>query len=825
MNRTRKYLRSAAALTLGFLVLLPPFSLSLKAAPEEAEEASTETEGQPQLTDFVEDHDEIEVVSVTVNINSGNNEVFTELLLRNTAEEPREVTFELPEISAGMNVDSLAITGPNGAEVIVSDGIVTLSAEGGAYTGISYVYQSKKRISYEHTVLFDLTQLSDSFGDRIGHLEWTADLPLSELILVTEVEPVNYTVAENRIRVVLDDFSVTPLLNRVSYSQVTYTDLIDQQDSWETLVEQSFGTDEEWLQEWREYLKEEVSWDGFSGAEAEAEIERRLEYRLDQRKQVLEKELFYLRLNRFILENYRKWYRTPHFEKYFVLQEGFDWETDEPISDELNPGLTLLKLYLTLEEHVPKKDVEAIIDFTTSHGVGEYGDLIDRYGFERIQRYSEFRYWFGVLVSGEHIFTNLLRTASLSSGVGQMDPTLYDYCDISVSDTTVTAAALAAQMYPKEPSVYVILLPDSIRNDKRMVSHIGMTFKYSDTDELYLGELHLAASDEYQAHRVIFLYEEDCEDPEWLSDYLRVLNVKALMRSDFYPDDLPMEQKLIDYYMRDTLGWEDRDREDAEDPSVYYTMYFSYSGTERYPYETLEEDLKFSVPEEHPVRLFRREDPLAERFPIPVYTQYWGLRKEAAPDDSENLRPEYQKILDRDYVRVSSFPDNTLFNWYYLNYEDYEKVYMMDRFLDRPIPKQMIAEREQALQALQEEHERLSGEVRDTLALPKAPEIPIPKFDPEEEEPEEEPEEETETENEVSGSAGSKTEDSDLETAEGKPREAKDASAEGEESFAEPEEPLTPGSKVLWIVVITGCSVITLIAAAAVTMLLVRKKK
>ncbi|MBR5349418.1 MAG: hypothetical protein IK125_09390, partial [Lachnospiraceae bacterium] len=210
-RRTGRFTRCFAALLALLLLLTCPVPIPVRAASE-----------------ISADCDDITVLSLTVNVNTETKMVTTELILSNTGTEDAEITFPLPEISAGIDGDALIVKTKDGQDVEADNGVVTLTVPAGGYAGLSYAYKPKKNLSYERTIGFDLRQLTRQFNDRIGHIEWTVDMPLYELILVKDVQPMNYTVKDNRVSVVLDNFTVSSLLNRISLTRTTHAGLLEE---------------------------------------------------------------------------------------------------------------------------------------------------------------------------------------------------------------------------------------------------------------------------------------------------------------------------------------------------------------------------------------------------------------------------------------------------------------------------------------------------------------------------------------------------------------------------------------------------------------------
>ena len=83
-KRSSMLIRVTAALMALLLVVSGLPVVPVQAAPEET----------------AEDHDDISVLSVSVNVNTETGMAFTELILNNTGAEDKEIEVTLPEISA-----------------------------------------------------------------------------------------------------------------------------------------------------------------------------------------------------------------------------------------------------------------------------------------------------------------------------------------------------------------------------------------------------------------------------------------------------------------------------------------------------------------------------------------------------------------------------------------------------------------------------------------------------------------------------------------------------------------------------------------------------
>ncbi len=304
-NRISVSARFFAALMALLLLLTCPVPIPVRAASE-----------------ISADRDDITVLSITVNVNTETRMAYTELILSNNGEEDAELTFPLPEISAGIDGNALTVKTKDGQDVKVDNGVVTLNVPAGGYAGLSYAYKTKKNLSYERTIGFDLRQLSKQFNDRIGHIEWTVDMPLYELVLVKDIQPVSYTVEDNRVSVVLDDLIVSRLLNRISLTRTTHLEIIN--------GDHSENEDE---------------------AIEVGEVDRTA--------------------TRFIAKNYKNWYKDPDIGANAVFIE-YGW---------IDYDLTFIKMYI--EQTVPEEERESQFEkyrqWKTSGEQLEEDEIIQKY--------------------------------------------------------------------------------------------------------------------------------------------------------------------------------------------------------------------------------------------------------------------------------------------------------------------------------------------------------------------------------------------------------------------------------------------------------------
>lgn len=574
---------------LASLIALLLVLLSLPVVPVQAAPAETK-----------EDHDDISVLSVSVNVNTENEMAFTELILQNNGVEDKEITFALPEISAGIDLNTLSVKTNDGQEIEASEGRVTLVFNTDGYAGVSYTYKPKKNLAYEHVIGFDLKQLSEQFNDRIGHLEWTVDMPLYELTLVDEIRPVNYTVTpittpeyekmvqkcveknrglipypdDYRISIRLDDFRVSRLLKNVYISRKTQTDLLN-------MIEDE--TDEDY------------------------DIYR----------------LFY--------KNYRDMY---HMDYY-------DPETLETLRD---PKEVLQQLYW---QEYPEKKGETIPDLVYfSHGnvFFEFGIISKKgYALQLMQKL-----WNKVTGSGSLGMNNIpgIENPAFDFSV---EPIVYAILPTSQPELNgmqlvrdISDADWVYARWDEKEKRYIHLEePDySEELDEYIPTEEGdYILEYTEllypTDEMkYLAEM---SPDQSGSIRYAHIPFSDSDDPEILRDYLNAIHADAAVRLQIAVLDGASGQALLLH------GEEEKEYSQMYDSDSLFTKIvfrpgnLAYSGTQEYSFDSFMADLrdageKYSVgkwfdPKYYDPTLFSCEEPLKNILSVPIFTQYIGYAR------------------------------------------------------------------------------------------------------------------------------------------------------------------------------------------------------
>ena len=729
------------------------------------------------------DQDTISVLSFSVNVNTQTGLVESELILQNNVNEKAEVTFALPEISAGMDRSSLVVTGLNGKEIKANDGAVTLSFKAGGYAGLHYQYKAKKNLSYESTIAFDLKQLSNCFNDRIGHLEWSVDMQKYELVLVGEIHPINYTVADNRISVVLDHFLVTDLLNKCYVTRTTHTDLN------EKLAKMLEYNEKRLEQETEDYM--------ISGITRENNVYS------------------------FFVKNYRTWYRDPSFA------EKIEYHTDRFEIDYTQPA-TIYKLYL--QQSYSESQVRIIMDeIKLCNKTEAFSGTQSEFDEEALKEFlNEFRYFCNYLQDVEYFMISEEELA-LYKDIQLLLLYLFPMKKQTFSGyEPICSPAMDAELYPGEPVVYGVLLSAQPElSDKEIfvpeteawiakgegqpdwddpeyekwfeenfyeyyitcvpiagASWVNDLAHYSD-NTWHRKEQALAFT--YQKYRAVCILENDLADPEAVNDYLNALHTKAVFRSKYLVDGSE-ECSELDR----TLGEE----------TEHYRYYFGYEGTENYSYRDFCLDLPAYSGDPNaesgpwsaqniPV-VIHTSEPYAAVLSVPIITQYTGrlisadaVRNKVKNDQASGIRCDID-LPATDPSRALVTDDE---NWLkpIPFTADIEKI--DSRLMAQPDPQKILQDRDDVLKQSTGENNLLLAQAREELM--NAAEEPSVEETSEEETSEKETSEESRSEEgteETSGEGKTSVETSDDPA--GSEKETKDpsvtnSSIETEEQTAE----------------------------------------
>ncbi len=754
---------------LAVLLALLLVALSLPVVPAQAASKASETSA---------DDDDISVLSVIVNTNSETNEVFTELVLQNKGSEDKQITFPLPEVYAGINTKTLTVKIANGEGLVHDSGTVTLDIQAGGFAGVSFTYKTKKNLVYEHLIGFDLKQLSALFNDRIGHLEWTVDMPLYELILVDDIQPVNFTCDGKQIRVELDNFLVSRLLDKVYLDRMTHKDLLEKIENTDEEIEEEYERLQDIPNELAPLIKEyeelearidqEIDWEnGWDSMDPEQQ--NYISGLQDQQETLFEKideleaEAYDLEdaitkqiVNRFITENYRQWYINPE-----------EIQRQKPL-DTISLGETLFNMYL--DRHYTQEERRTILRKLKSEDTSETGD----YSYEILKiLYSE-------RLSPDFedgLFSQLLW------GMGLLDLSYYDF------DTP--GPAVRAMYYGSDHSVYAII-PSGPKIDRSKVVVWQGEFDRSETFVSDINEyiIQRMGIDYMTSSRFAFISETEFEDINTVSDYLDALHVKAILRADLPKND-SMFSDQRDY--------------------IHYP-FMGYDGTKEWPYESFKTDADSALPgklldqynsdmkelvekgEVTPEDARYVKEPLKNIFRLPIMTFYLGTIKE---ESETEIRTQY--------------------------FEDYSPFIgegAINKFLDLPTPKSMIDSHYRDVELAIKENDRRIAQAYEKLNLPDLPEGV--RAQPETEAPTEEATTEAPTEEATVPSTEAVTE-ATVETTGESITEASTAAVDDEtETFASKDTKDPSDKGILVLLIAIGAGIV--VAGAATTAVFVKKK-
>ncbi len=757
-KRSSMFIRVTAELMALLLALLSLPVVPVQAAPEET----------------AEDHDDISVLSITVNVNTETGLVFTELILKNASGSYQDITYALPEISAGIDLDTLTVKTSDGSEIEAVDGRVPLRVKGLGFAGITYTYKTKKNLAYEGAIGIDLRQLSRQFNDRIGHLEWTVDMPAYEFILVNDIQPGTFTVNGHRICVELDQFMVSRLLNRVSLSRTTHTDLMEELVN----AEERLVRDKEFMEEAEKELdafveKYEIDNDNMSEMdddtwqEYEYLSDRWMEYSLE-----FEEGMAWCFCERFLLENYRKWYRDPEWVRDHWI--NLDYSFNSYL-------ITLLNMYYDQEGR--KEDREALLKWIEDRRNPDvskactFDQFIEEHPLS-IETIPELPNLQGSRLEYCLFYDRLL---------------YYLFYDLHEDGNNGESwlkqcPAFEATLNPVN-SIYALLPSAPGIEGTGIYFETGWdcetTHRVSESIEVSLGEVLPGG------RRFIHLFESDFDDPEMVQDYLTALNVKAVIRVQILREDSALaeifEGRFYSPYSGATMG--------------NYEQYFGYdaSGASIFD-DILYEEFKARLSEVSSNTLVRCKEPLKELLSIPIFTQYWG-EAYGEPSDTGTVN-----VDPYEFSFVTS--DN------------------LDTFMMELYKNAKLQEGSTARQNLVRDRMKEINDVRRQLNLPTPEQMGVPAIseEPTEAPVEETSEEPTETLTETTAEASTEapTEAVTEATAEVSTEESAAAVSSEEETFAskDTKDPTDKGPLVLLIAIVAGVVVV----GAATTAVVVKKK-
>lgn len=624
----------------------------------------------PEASGISADDDDISVLSVIVNTNTETNEVFTELILQNNGAEDKQITFPLPEVYAGVNVKTLTVKTANGEELVHDSGTVTLDIQAGGFAGVSYTYKTKKNLVYEHLIGFDLKQLSALFSDRIGHLEWTVDMPLYELVLVNDIQPVNYRVTRGRISVTLDDFPVSKLLDQVLLLRTTHADLLEESledaEQAEAYREKFNNIDRQMktLSGQIDALSAKIDWDNEEPEDVIEAWEKLSKeyYALVEERNLCSNWLDIHVTNDFVIKNYRNWYRdSKYVEEHLVY---------DPEAYYLGPNHLLTVLNMYFEQYYPEDREDLIQEMLHRLHDSDYEWQITKFDKEQMEQFYQMGFW------GEHgsqLFEYLL-----------FDMGLPQYTDYVYYITFLSCPAILALRGSHDPQVYAIVPSAPGLEGKDLYTYDlfgGENIFYSpDVERLIYDSILL---DEAGRYRKICLLTSDLTDtdPTLVRDTLDALHVRAVIRYDLVWEGREIAQSLP---------------QGGGDVTGDYRGYFAYDGTDTYPHDSFSVDLMEALTD---CVLLHNEEPFKDFVSIPFFTQYWGIALEGTT--TENM------VNYKGYSRQQLLSDGKI-----------------DALLNHPIPKQMLAERDAKVKQAVEENDRLIAQAYAELNMPEVPEAP-----------------------------------------------------------------------------------------------------
>ena len=639
------------------------------------------------------DREDIAVLSVTVNVNTQTNRVYTELLLQNTGAKDTEITFALPEISAGIDVDSLSVKTAGGEKTEAPDGVVTLGIKAGGNAGVSYTYTPKHTLAYERAIGFDLKQLKNSFNEHIDHLEWTVDMPLYEIVLVKEIQPVLYTVEDNRISVVLEDFTINRLLDRVCLTRTTHQDMLQAEEENGNLIRRLILENyRNWYQHPEIITKNIV----VTGEKIDGSA-------------TLQKVLLASKLT----EEERETLRTEFDD---ILYQATPWTYDPEylhvFTEELEMCLSTFALYEFLVYSL-RQDYPFM---------GEY-DYLEAPAFIA-QIHHEEPVVFAKLISrypdldGKEIVWPV-REDEPGHEVDLYEPEPEDYENIDdfleACDIYMSACDEWDEFQEKNYNIKMVapqgdVLGGMLPTDINEWSEVPENTRWGTRWIQDLDKSDPGISD--GRIRMIHIHEDFFSGTEELQKYLDTMHVKAIVRDavGFQEDD-----KLISTLSASEYWQVERYGEEYWGTRAHV---LAYDGTDRYPFEEFESDIKRSfVKLDYDFPMFlslrRGEEPLKNALSVPIITQYVGVLYpvEVYVREIEELNKQGEN---------HSFLEGPVENaWLNEDIHDLDPGRLLDRlFADSILPKQIAEEREEALRKAAEEKRAMLAQVREELGLP-----------------------------------------------------------------------------------------------------------
>lgn len=734
------------------------------------------------------DHDEIKVLSISVHVDTKTNMVSSELILQNTGAQDAEVTFPLPEISAGIDRQALAVKTAGGENVALQDGLVTLPVKAGESAGLSYAYKTKKTLSFDSTIAFDLRQLSGYFNDRIGHLDWSVDMPLYELLLVREIAPANYRVEENTVRVTLDDFSVSRLLDRVYLTRRTHQDLMAELEEKEETEDVTMGL--------------------------------------------------------FLAENYRKWFEDPSLIMDSLVFNEQSWGK---YSYSLNSNLTMLNLYFG--QYYPKDREVLLQEMKYYNETWSFSGTLTGYTEEQLKFFSTM-YWKTVTTDIDDLFCELLWSlGSFREDVEPMNIYFRKNRPAILSRLSKNTPQVYAILLTRQPDLAGKPLA-AVHSETDWESVIitpadEMALLKTQANRTY-------AREDRTDFQYLYLDEDDIESPEALQDLLNTLHVKALIRIQIVPEDSDVFRALSemeDGYMYACYGYDGTETYPFEQ---FAADLLEAEGEQfREMYDDEYEDESWGKQSQF-YKLAPINEPLKGALSVPVFTLYWGYAFPVERIvEAYKEKEDEQTGINVPRVTGGPLSDAWLVENFECNHPDSEMsgIGMIKYLMKHPIPEKMIADRDAASQKVADANSEALKQARSVLNLPEASEVieaalsgPRPTEVPTEAPTEATTEEPTEVTTEATtealteGSTEASTQASAEATTEVETQTSTEVDAGNTtQAFEETTEMVEPSrghgekkepadNNMIWIIVIVA-AVVVFGGVAGVTAVLLKKKK
>ena len=366
--------------------------------------------------------------------------------------------------------------------------------------------------------------------------------------------------------------------------------------------------------------------------------------------------------NKFVIENYREWYKNP-----------------EEIRSHLEPnrGYTLLSMYL--DRYYSQKDREMIL-----------GQLMSGYWSETGKDSSELLPIFDVMTNFPDDDEGLYQNMLWSMG----------FFDLGYPYWYAHRPAVRAMYYGDDRSVFAII-PSGSKTDRSKVIRWGNTL--GESSEIFVSDINeyiiqRMEIDYLTSCRFAFISESDFEDLDIVSNYLDALHVKAIIRAELPEYDINMFKDYTN-----------------PNASLWTKSLIGYDGTEEWPYESFKidfdsvksnwyllnqfnEGMKYQVENGEITLEDSRyvKEPLKDTFRLPIMTTYLGIITQESETE----------------IRIIIYSDDGLF----------EGEGAINKLLDLPTPKSMIDSHYRDVDLAIKEKDRQIALAYEKLNLPDLPE-------------------------------------------------------------------------------------------------------